>query len=145
MVRPKRTAALRAGVVAALAAASATAAGCGGQSADLFAVQRTGTVPGAKLTLVVNDGGAVRCGQASSARLTSGLLLEARQMQRDLAVPAQRRVSLPPGPNAVLTYVVDTPDGTVRFSDSSPRIGPVFQRLAFLVRRLAQGPCHLSR
>ncbi len=40
----------------------AAAAGCGGiEAPDLFLVQRTGSVPGAGLTLLVNEEGGVQC------------------------------------------------------------------------------------
>jgi hypothetical protein len=131
------------GVVLALAAL--TCAGCGSAPADLYAVQRTGTVPGARLTLVVSDNGAVRCNGGPERQLTDSELLAARQLQRDLKKPAAQGVTLPPGHLSVFTYSVTTPSGSVRFSDTSTGIEPVFQRLAAFTREVARGVCGLPR
>ena len=62
-----RTPALCVAVACALAgvAAGLLLAGCGGvRAADLFLLQRSGNVAGAKLTLLVNEEGGVRCNGA---------------------------------------------------------------------------------
>lgn len=138
--------------VAAVAAAvglATAAAGCGGsaedRSADLFAVDRSGSVQGARLRLVVNDGGTATCNGRPPVALGSEQLIDARVLQRDLEPAAKAGVALAPGPGSVLRYVVHTPDGTIRFADTSRGIRPAFQRLAYLVRRIAKGPCRLAR
>src|SRR5213082_2464007 len=108
-------------------------AGCGTQSPDLFAVQRAGTIPGARLRLVVNDGGTVRCDGGRAVDLTDQQLLDARQIQRDLKSPAKRALRLPPQPGSVLRYRVTTPDGAVSFADDSRGRPAVLNRLAFFV------------
>jgi hypothetical protein len=139
---------LIAATAAGLALATA-AAGCGGtaedRSADLFAVDRSGAVPGARLRLIVNDGGTATCNGGKPVALAPDQLIDARVLQRDLAPAAAAHVVLAPEPGSVLRYVVHTPDGTVRFADTSKRIRPAFQRLAYLVRRIAKGPCRLPR
>jgi hypothetical protein len=130
-------------VVAAVALAAA-AAGCGGDGGDLFAVDRAGDVPGAQLRLIVKDVGTVSCNGAQARRMPEGLLLDARELQRDLVAPAKRRLSLQGGANSVLRYDVRTSDGQVRFADDSP--GPrVLDRLAYFVRRTAKDVCDLPR
>jgi hypothetical protein len=126
--------------------AAALLAGCGTPSADLFVVHRSGSIPGARLTLLVSDGGFVRCnGSGPDRDLPDPLLLDARALARDLEKPAKRGLTLPPGPGSVLTYSVRLEDGTVRFSDTSPRQPAVFRRLALFVRQVAKGPCRLAR
>ena len=79
-------------------------AGCGGESADLFAVDRSGDVPGAQLRLVVNDGGTVRCDDDDERRLPDPLLLDAREIARDLVEPTEATLRLEPRPQSVLRY-----------------------------------------
>jgi hypothetical protein len=127
------------------------AAGCGTPSADLFVVQRSGSIPGARLTMRVIDGGQVRCNGGPLHDISSDQLIEARALVRALAGddkkdgPADRDVALAPGPGAVLRYHVRLEAGTVAFSDTSRGQPNVFFRVAKLTRDLARGPCRLPR
>jgi hypothetical protein len=114
-------------------------------SPDLFAVQRGGTVPGAGLNVVVNDGGTVRCNGGSSVKMNDPQLLQARSIQTALHDPASHKVTLAPGPQSVFNYTVRTPDGRASFSDDSRGQPAVFFQLALLVRQIAQQDCHLTR
>ena len=127
-----------------LAAVVALLAGCGETQPDLFAVQRNGSVPGAKLSLVVNDGGTAVC-NGRSHDLPDPLLLDARQLARDLEKPAKGSLILLPRRGSQLHYSVRTPDGRVLFGDNALHQPPVLYRLAFFVRRVAQSVCHLPR
>jgi hypothetical protein len=120
-------------------------AGCGSESADLFAVDRSGDLPGAQLRMVVNDGGTVSCNGEQGVALGPEELLEARELQDDLVTPAERGLALDPGPKSLLRYRVTTPDGVVRFADTSERRPPALDRLAFFVRRVARERCGLQR
>jgi len=157
-VSARAPAARRAAAIAATAAAAAGVAGCGGAAPDLLVIERTGTIPGAELTLRLTDDGRVSCNGGPLADLTSQQLIDARQAVRDLegeddAVgPADRNLRLPPGPEdgpaSILAYeatVRDPPTGSVAWSDTSPRQPPVLQRLALLTRQIARGPCGLER
>jgi hypothetical protein len=121
------------------------AAGCGGASGDLFAVERSGDVPGAKLRLIVDDGGELTCNDAQPKAMPDKLLLVARAIATDLQDPAQHSLDLKAGPQSVLQYVVHTPDGTVRFADDSPGQPDVTRRLAYFTRQAAQQVCGLAR
>jgi hypothetical protein len=123
----------------------ALTAGCGGRSADLFGVDRTGDVPDARVRIVVNDGGTATCDAGKDRELPDALLIEAREVQRDLAEPADAGLNLAPGPQSVLRYDVTTPDGRVRFADDSKDRPPVLDRLAFLTRQISQQVCGLPR
>ena len=129
---------------AALALGALALAACGTPSADLFVVHRSGSVPEARLTLLVSDGGTVEC-NGRKHDLSDPLLLQARDLARDLERPAGRGVRLAPGPNAVLSYDVRLEDGSVRFSDTSRGQPAVFRRLAFFVREVARQACGLAR
>jgi len=128
-----------------LVGATLAVAGCGGGSGDLFAVERTGDVPGAELRLIVNDGGTVTCDDAEPKALPPKLLLDARAIATDIEEFAQESLNLKPGAQSVLQYVVHTPDGTVRFADDSRGQPEVTQRLAYFTRQTAQRVCGRER
>jgi hypothetical protein len=145
--------------VPALAAAVAVLAACGTPSPDLFVVQRTGTVPGARLTLRLQDGGEVTCNGKGAGTMSSAQLISARETLRELeggAVdrqnsetssngPLDRRLTLPPGPGSILRYRLRAEEGTVAFSDTSRGQPRVFFKVAALVRAIAKGVCGLPR
>jgi hypothetical protein len=139
----------RRAAVAAIGAASILGS-CGGIKApDLFIVERTGTVPGARLTLVVNEEGGVHCdGEPTrpgrTLKLSDPQLVEARAIQEDLHDPASRHLSLSPGPGSVFSYYVRDENGTVRFSDNSPSQPHVLRQLQLFVLQSARALCHLA-
>jgi hypothetical protein len=51
----------RAGAALALLAGAVAVSACGGPAADLFQVIRSGSIPGADITLVPSGDGSVRC------------------------------------------------------------------------------------
>jgi hypothetical protein len=132
-----------------LLVSAATLAGCAGVTApDLFIVQRDGSDPGAKLTLLVNEEGVVSCSGVSSAsghklKLSDPQLVEARSIQEDLREPSSKHTSLAPQPKSVLSYRVRDEHGSVSFSDNSAGQPEVFRRLALFVLRTSQRVCHL--
>lgn len=128
-----------------VAVAILAAAGCGGTAGDLLAVDRTGEVPGAKLRMVIGDGGLVRCNEGEEHRMPDDLLLDAREVERELEGPAEEQLTLRPGPGSILRYDVETPTGRVRFADDSRGKVDGMDELAFLVRRVAQDVCGLER
>jgi hypothetical protein len=127
----------------------ATLSACGGITApDLFIVQRSGAGPNARLTLLVNEEGRVRCngiGQRDGRKLklSDSALVEARAIQEDLKEPASAHISLVPGAKSVLTYSVRDEDGSVRFSDNSAGQPKVLRELALFVLQTAQRVCGL--
>jgi hypothetical protein len=133
----------------ALLAAMGVMAGCGGVTApDLFLVQRSGSGPGAKLTLLVNEEGGVTCNGVSvvagrKLKLSDPQLVQARAIQEDLSAPASKHTSLAPGPKSVLSYHVREEAGSVTFSDDSPAQPAVFRQMALFVLQTAQTVCHL--
>ena len=131
-----------AGLLATLALA---AGGCGASYPDLFVLTRGGSLPGARLTLLVNDGGTVRCNGGAPRPLPDRLLLDAREIASSLADDARRDLTLPAPPRALLRFRLRDQDGTVTFSDVDaarrPRLGAV---VAF-TRTVAQDVCNLPR
>ena len=131
-------------VIGAVLASPLPLGGCGGIKApDLFLVQRSGAVAGARLTLVVNEEGGVRCNGGRTLKLGDAQLIEARGIQEDMRDPASKHLSLPPGPQPVLSYKLRQESGSVSFSDDSSGQPKVFRRLALFVLQTAQRVCHL--
>lgn len=131
----------------ALAAAgllAAGAAGCGTPSPDLFVVSRTGSVPGAKLELLVSDQSA-RCNGAPARPLTSAQIIEARGILRDLLEAQTSKVAVTPdAPAQIFSFAVTTEEGTLRFADTAQRPA-VLPELARFTRRVAIDTCGLRR
>ena len=130
---------------AVLALAALAIGGCGSEAHDLFVVDRTGAIPGARLSLRITDDGRASCNDKPLVDITSAQLIDARNAQRDLKDPAKAQLRLPPGPQPVLSYRVRTEDGTVAWSDDSRRQPAVLFDLAKLTRDVAKGPCRLPR
>lgn len=131
------------GAVAVVLLAAALLAGCGGiTSPDLFIVYRSGKVPGAQLTLIVNDGGVVHCDNGPPLPISDPQLIQARAIQEELKETAAKHLVLPARAGSVLSYYLRDEDGTVRFADNSAGQTAVMRRLTLLVLQLAQGVCH---
>jgi hypothetical protein len=119
--------------------------GCGGEAHDLFLVQRSGSIPGARLALRVTDDGRASCNRGPLVEITSAQLIDARELQRDLEPLARRALALAPGAGAILRYRVVLEAGGVRFADTSPHQPAPLFRVAKLTRDIARGPCRLAR
>jgi hypothetical protein len=75
----------RRSLACAAAAGAGLLGGCGGvRAADLFIVQRSGSVPGANLTLLVDEEGGVHCNGGPTLKLSDSQLIEASAIQEDL-------------------------------------------------------------
>jgi hypothetical protein len=137
-------------VVALVACVGAGASGCGGVlPPDLFIVYRGGNVPGAKLTVLVNEEGGVQCNPNRAHpivhHLSDAQIIEARTIQEDLHDPASRNESFPAAKGSVLHYYVRNQNGSVHFADNSPSQPAVTRKLAGFVLSVAQGVCKLPQ
>jgi hypothetical protein len=129
------------------------ATGCSGAlPADIFLVQRTGSIAGARLTLRFIDDGGVSCNGGPRKEITSAQLITARAIRRELDGKdedhpglAAKKLDLPPGAISTLSYRVRSEKGTVVFSDTSSHQPPAFYEIALLTRQVAQGACRLPR
>jgi hypothetical protein len=128
----------------ALAALAAALAGCGTPSADLFVVERAGTLPDARLVLVVGDGGSVTC-DGVERPITSAQLLDARALARDLRPLLERHARFPALAGAQLRFRVTGEDGDVRFADASAAREPVLGRVVAFTRIIAREACGRAR
>lgn len=138
MRRPRRVAAL------ALAGGSFLLAGCGGiTSPDLFLVQREGSTPHAKLTLLVTEEGVVQCNGGAHLRLSDPQIVKARAIQEEIKEQAAAHLSLPALAGSVFSYHLRDQDGTVHFADNSAHKPKVLQQLQLFVLQTAQQTCKL--
>jgi len=119
--------------------------GCGGAAAELFTVERTGSIPGARLTLRVFDDGRVRCNGGARRRLPDEQLLRAREIERELSDEVEQGLALKPGPRSVLAYRLLSRKGTVAFSDTSRGLTPALLRVPAFARAVAKDTCGLAR
>jgi len=131
-------------VLAAIAGLLALA-GCGAAYPDVFLLTRSGSLPGARLTLLVNDGGTVRCNGGPERQLPARQLLDARRIAEDLSEQAHDALTLPAPPDSVLRYRLRTQDGTVTFSDVDAVRRPELAPVIVFARNVAQDVCGLAR
>jgi hypothetical protein len=129
----------------ALLVATLLLAGCGGESADLFEVQRSGTDRNANVDLVVNDGGTVTCNRGKPIALPGRKLLDARELARGLEKQSSLSIELPRGPGSTLRYVVRTSAGRVSFFDTSPHRPHVFDELVVFTKDVIEDVCKIER
>ena len=130
--------------LAAVVLGSVLAAGCGTRSADLFVVERAGSLPDAQLRIVVSDGNAVSC-DGETRPLDNDLLLDARDLTDDLGPLLELRPRLPVPETALLRYRVIGERGEARFADASPGLPPELGRLVRFTRAVATRSCGRDR
>ena len=120
----------------------AATTGCGLEvkQGDLFLLTRTGN--GAKLTLLVNSGGTVRCDGSSAKAVPDNLLIRARNLTGRLNRDARHHLRIPASPDSVYRYRVKLQAGTIAFPDTAARTHPELAQLVLLAVKLEQGPCH---
>ncbi|HEX5145868.1 MAG TPA: hypothetical protein VFV85_02510 [Conexibacter sp.] len=131
--------------LAGLAALALALAGCGAQAPDDFLLTRSGSLPGARLTLLVNDGGTVRCNGGAERTLPDPRLLDARRIAEDLSDDAKRDLTLAPPRGSLLRFRVRTQDGTVTFSDVDAARRRELAPVVEFAREVAQHVCGLAR
>jgi hypothetical protein len=143
-------------VVLLAAVVAVTLVGCSGpMPVDLFLVQRSGSIAGARLTLRISDDGGAYCNGSKRKEITSAQLITAREIRRELDGDkndeekkvglAAKHINLAPGAITTLSYRVRSEKGTVAFSDTSAHQPQAFYRLAKLTRDVARGACGLPR
>jgi hypothetical protein len=121
-------------------------AGCGlnVQSADLFLLTRTGN--NSRLTLLVSDGGTIRCNARPARRLSDHLLIEARYLANALDGDAKAKLMIAAAPNSVYRYRISLQGGTISFPDTAAASGkfPALARAELFTVEAAQQACRLS-
>ena len=118
--------------------------GCGTETSDLLIVERNGSLPDAKLTLLITDGLIVECNGVKKD-LPNDLLLDARDLSRRLLPILDRSPNLAVPSTALLRYRVEGETGTARFADASPGLPKELGELIRLTRRIAMQSCGKQR
>jgi hypothetical protein len=135
--------------IAALVATAALAVltACGAASPDLFLLTRaaTGSGAAAHLTLLVNDGGTVRCNGGAARALSAKQLLAARDVTTSIQKDARKTLDLPAPPGALLRFHVRSQDGTVTFSDLDAARRPELAKVVAFTQDVAHSVCGLSQ
>jgi hypothetical protein len=132
---------MRAAWLIAAAGVAISLAGCGFdvQSPDDFLLTRTGQ--GRTLTLLVNDGGTIRCDGAKPKPITNALLVHARDLVDGLGKDAKKSLDIPSPPNSVYRYRIRLATGTVSFPDTSAAHREEFASAEQFVLQALAGPC----
>jgi hypothetical protein len=130
-----------------IAVCAAIAVGCGGtqKAADLFLVKRSGSIPGANLTLLVSDNSTVSCNGGVPRQLPGDLLVEARGLTEDLAADITKPVAEVPQVKPIYSFTVKLGAGTASWQDGSTGLPQSFLKLSQLTRQIAKGVCGLTR
>ena len=131
--------------VVAVAACCLVAGGCGAPSPDLFEVAVSGPDRNANYTLLVSDGGTVKCNGGDPKPLGDERLIEAREVARELSPQAELAIELPAERNSILRYRVRLEAGTVAFSDTSQGRPRSFGKLMAFSTDVAENVCGLER
>ena len=118
--------------------------GCGIdiKSADLFKLTRTGQ--GQTLTMLVNDGGTIRCNGRKTRPLSNDLLLQARDLATALDKDVKAHTKFPPKANTVFSYKVELQDGTLSFADTSAADHKELAQTELFTVQAAQRACGIT-
>jgi hypothetical protein len=120
------------------------AGGCGFQvqSPDLFTMTRTGA--GGSQSVLVNDGGTIRCNGGRSRKLADPLLLRARDLVATLDNDAKRGLRIAATRGSVFHYTIKFQDGTISFPDTASKSHSELAQAELLAVQLAQQACGIS-
>lgn len=117
------------------------AAGCGGEAGDLMAIEVSpGATQTRPLEIVVASDGRATCNDGPSETIPSDLLIDARELERELGNLAEEGATFfPPTGAGRREYVVRIKAGTVRWGEGDrglPQVLPQTQLLALRLDRL---------
>ena len=127
-------------LAAVLAAAAAALTGCGGSAGDLIAISTTGGgTPHARY--VVTGDGLASCNGGKEKTLPSQLVLDAREVERELTDYAKKRSSFMNGPAGARRYVASTKDGLVTWAEGARGAPPVIGKAILLTQNIKTQVC----
>lgn len=118
-------------------------AGCGGEAGDLMAIEVGGAERGrgAPLDIVVASDGRGTCNDRPSESIPSDILIEARELERELGDLAEEGANLGGADPGRRDYVVRIKAGTVRWTEGAPGLPAVLPRTQLLALRLDRLLC----
>ncbi len=112
------------------------------QSPDLFLLTRSGQGP--KLTLLVNDGGTIRCNGAKAKPISNHALITARDLSDNLVTDAQNHLTIPRTPGSVYYFTIKLQQGTISFPDHAAASRNLLAQAELFAAQAAQQECGLS-
>jgi hypothetical protein len=117
------------------------AAGCGGEAGDLMAIEVSGggNARGGDVDIVIAGDGRASCNDRPSESIPSKLLIEARELERELGDLAEEGATFGTATGERREYVVRIKAGTVRWPEGDPGLPaqlPETQLLAIRLDRL---------
>jgi hypothetical protein len=129
----------RAAALAALACA-VVAAGCGGEAGDLIALEVSGGAEERPLEIVVSGDGRGSCNGSDLAELPSALVIDAREVEREIADLAEEGADFGRASGQRRGYVARTNAGTVRWREGATQ-DEVLGKAALLAVELERELC----
>lgn len=96
---------------------------------------------GGSLEVVVAENGLGSCNRGDEQTIPSGLLIEARELERELGDLAEEGASYPATGNDQREYVVRIKAGTVRFAEGERGLPEVLPRTQLLALKLDRELC----
>ena len=123
--------------------ACVTAAGCGGESGDLMAIEVTGGVAESRgpLDIVLASDGRGTCNDRESETVPSDIVIDARELERELGDLAEEGARFEPTGDDQREYVVRIKAGTVRWAEGERGLPEVLPRTQLLALRLDRLLC----
>lgn len=128
-------------LLAALVALSLS--GCGGEAGDLLALEVSGGFQREPVRLTVTEDGRGTCDGGALQPVAGDSLIEAREVERDLAALAEEGASFGTarGARDRRHYVARTRVGTVRWVEGAPGLPEVLPQAALLAQQLQGKLC----
>jgi hypothetical protein len=109
------------------------------QSGDDFLLTRVGE--GTRLTLLVNDGGTIRCDGSKPIPISNSLLIAARDLVVNLDGDATKGLAIASTGTSVYGYTIRMQAGTVSFPDTAAGTRHELAGAEEFALRALAGPC----
>ena len=117
-------------------------AGCGGTSGDLMAIEvEGGEGRGRPLDIVVANDGRGTCNGGAEKPIPSDVVIEARELERELADLAEEGATYGPAGEDQREYVVRMKAGSVRWGEGEAGLPEVLPRAQLLTVKLDRLLC----
>jgi hypothetical protein len=126
--------------LAAAAALAAGLAGCGGSAGDLIAISTSGG-SGPPYHVIVTGDGRGSCNGGGEQVVPSRHVLDAREIERELAEYAKKHAAFTTGPHGARRYVASTKDGRVTWVEGAHGAPPVVAKAIVLTQDLKRDVC----
>jgi hypothetical protein len=126
-----------------LLAAALLAPGCGGEAGDLMAIEVDGGPSRAarQLDIVLAGDGRGSCNDRPTESVPSDLVIDARELERDLGDLAEEGATYEGTRANQRRYVVRIKKGTVRWAEGEPDLPAVLPKTQLLALRLDRLLC----